>query len=290
MIIKNHSDFTKFFSPAKVNLFLKVINKRPDGYHNIQSLFTFIDLNDEIFVEICESKNETQEIKVDNPLSGCREQDDLIYKACQQILPGHLSISIKVKKNIPQGGGLGGGSSNAATTLIAINQLCKLGLSFNELADIGLKIGADVPFFIHNSSAFVEGVGEKITKVNITPLQILLCYPQTNISTKQIFSAFKLTNKSKELKITAPCNYEQLIHTQGNDLEPYVLLHNDKIKQIYSYLNQYGNARITGTGSCCFLILNDDHQNDEIIKNMPSNVDYYFVSTLNHNKAYNRSI
>lgn len=101
MIIKNHSDFTKFFSPAKVNLFLKVINKRPDGYHNIQSLFTFIDLYDEIFVEIRESKNKTQVIKVDNPLSGCREQDDLIYKACQQILPGHLSISIIVKKKHP---------------------------------------------------------------------------------------------------------------------------------------------------------------------------------------------
>ena len=197
------------YSPAKINLFLKVINQREDGYHNLQSLFTYIDLNDEIKVSL--HKDNKNQIIVNNPSIDCPADEDLIFMACKKILPKNFSIEIDVKKNIPDGAGLGGGSSNAATILIAINDLCSLNLSKKELANIGANLGADVPFFIHNNSAIVEGIGDKITPIDLAPLKLLLCCPSLKISTKDIFTSYKLTNKSKELKITALSNFEDLI-------------------------------------------------------------------------------
>ncbi|MDA0670374.1 MAG: 4-(cytidine 5'-diphospho)-2-C-methyl-D-erythritol kinase [Proteobacteria bacterium] len=280
--------YVKFKSPAKLNLFLNVVGRKPDGYHNLQSIFTFVDLHDELFFQI--EKNGLRKITVNNPTVHTSFFDDLIYKACEHILPKEYSIDIKVNKIIPQGGGLGGGSSNAATTLIAINQLCQLNMSQKQLADVGVSLGADIPFFIHNKNAFVEGVGEKITPINLKPMQFLICYPCVNISTKEIFGAFKLTNKSKELKITALSNYDEIINTQGNDLEDYILDKNIKIKQLLNYLRRFGNAKITGTGSSCFLILKENIDVEAVIKELPTDTVFFKSRSLDHNVAYNSSL
>jgi 4-diphosphocytidyl-2-C-methyl-D-erythritol kinase len=280
--------YVKFKSPAKLNLFLNIIDRKPNGYHNLQSIFTFVDLYDELFFKI--ERSESRQITVNNPSVQTSLFDDLIYKACELILPKEYSVDIQVNKIIPQGGGLGGGSSNAATTLIAINQLCHMNLSQKQLADLGLSLGADIPFFINNKNAFVEGIGEKITPINLKPMQFLICYPCKNISTKEIFSAFKLTNKSKELKITALSNYDDIINTQGNDLEEYILDKNIKIKHLLNYLRQFGNAKITGTGSSCFLILKENIDVEAVIKELPADTVFFISRSLEHNVAYNSSL
>jgi 4-diphosphocytidyl-2-C-methyl-D-erythritol kinase len=280
--------YVKFKSPAKLNLFLNIIDRKPDGYHNLQSIFTFVDLCDELFFKI--ERSDSRKIMINNPSVQTSLFDDLIYKACERILPKEYSVDIKVNKIIPQGGGLGGGSSNAATTLIAINQLCHLNLGQKQLADLGLSLGADIPFFINNKNAFVEGIGEKITPLNLKPMQFLICYPCVNTSTKEIFSAFKLTNKSKELKITALSNYDDIINTQGNDLEEYILDKNIKIKQLLNYLRQFGNAKITGTGSSCFLILKEDIDVEAVIKELPADTVFFKSRSLEHNVAYDSSL
>ena len=280
--------YVKFKSPAKLNLFLNIIDRKPDGYHNLQSIFTFVDLCDELFFKI--ERSDSRKIMINNPSVQTSLFDDLIYKACERILPKEYSVDIKVNKIIPQGGGLGGGSSNAATTLIAINQLCHLNQNQEQLTDLGASLGADIPFFINNKNAFVEGIGEKITPINLKPMQFLICYPCINISTKEIFSAFKLTNKSKELKITALSNYDDIINTQGNDLEEYILDKNIKIKQLLNYLRQFGNAKITGTGSSCFLILKENIDVEAVIKELPADTVFFKSRSLEHNVAYNSSL
>ena len=274
-----------YHSPAKINLFLRVISKREDGYHNLQSLFTFINLYDEIKITL--RKDNKNQIIVNNPTIDCPKDEDLILKACQSILPKGLSANIEVKKNIPVGAGLGGGSSNAATILIAINDLCNLNLSKEKLIKIGLYLGADVPFFIHNSSAIVEGLGEKITSIELAPIDLLLCCPAIKISTKDIFTSYKLTNKSKELKITALKNYENIIDVLGNDLENFVRHKIKVVDNLLSYLQTFGVAKLTGTGSGCFLILNERISLDQVKQNLPKNVRVYEVSSVNYNIAYN---
>ena len=274
-----------YYSPAKINLFLRVINKRKDGYHNLQSLFTFINLYDEIKITLRDDNK--NQIVVNNPTVDCPNEEDLILKACKSILPVGLSAKIDVKKNIPIGSGLGGGSSNAATILIAINDLCNLNLSKEKLIKIGLHLGADVPFFIHNSTAIVEGLGEKITPIELTPMHLLLCCPAIKISTKEIFNSYKLTNKSKELKITALKNYEKIIDVLGNDLENFVRHKIKVVDDLLSYLQTFGVAKLTGTGSGCFLILNERISLDQVKQNLPKNVNVYEVSSVNYNSAYN---
>lgn len=274
-----------YYSPAKINLFLRVINKRKDGYHNLQSLFTFINLYDVIKITLRDDNK--NQIVVNNPTVDCPDEEDLILKACKSILPVGLSAKIDVKKNIPIGSGLGGGSSNAATILIAINDLCNLNLSKEKLIKIGLHLGADVPFFIHNSTAIVEGLGEKITPIELTPMHLLLCCPAVKISTKEIFNSYKLTNKSKELKITALKNYEKIIDVLGNDLENFVRHKIKVVDDLLSYLQTFGVAKLTGTGSGCFLILNERISLDQVKQNLPKNVNVYEVSSVNYNSAYN---
>lgn len=274
-----------YYSPAKINLFLRVINKRKDGYHNLQSLFTFINLYDVIKITLRDDNK--NQIVVNNPTVDCPDEEDLILKACKSILPVGLSAKIDVKKNIPIGSGLGGGSSNAATILIAINDLCNLNLSKEKLIKIGLHLGADVPFFIHNSTAIVEGLGEKITPIELTPMHLLLCCPAIKISTKEIFNSYKLTNKSKELKITALKNYEKIIDVLGNDLENFVRHKIKVVDDLLSYLQTFGVAKLTGTGSGCFLILNERISLDQVKQNLPKNVNVYEVSSVNYNSAYN---
>jgi 4-diphosphocytidyl-2-C-methyl-D-erythritol kinase len=211
-------------APAKVNLFLHVIGRRPDGYHLLQSVFELIDWSDEVRL----SKGPGTEITRKGDLIGPAEQDLAVRAArALQATPrwrakGSPGAAIEVRKEIPAGAGLGGGSSDAATTLMGLNRLWGLGLSQGQLAEIGLGLGADVPFFIHGAPAFVEGVGEKLSAIASRQRWLVLAVPRTPVATGAVFGAPELTRNTKPLKIEGFAEAAALpVWVFGqNDLEP----------------------------------------------------------------------
>ena len=190
--------FEKFLAPAKLNLFLKIKNKRTDGYHNLQSVFQLISLYDEISIRVRDDNKIN--FKNSNPL--IPKEKDIAYKACILLLDKmSIGVDIEIKKNIPIGSGLGGGSSDAATILMAINRICHLGLSKTNLMQLGLELGADVPFFIFGKNAWVEGIGDQLYPISIPDFDYVVAVPNISIPTSSIFASFKLTNNANPLKI-----------------------------------------------------------------------------------------
>ncbi|MGO1502459.1 MAG: 4-(cytidine 5'-diphospho)-2-C-methyl-D-erythritol kinase, partial [Marinobacter sp.] len=189
-------------SPAKLNLFLHIVDQRPDGYHELQTLFQFLDYGDDITLTLTP---EHPGVSLEDPIPGVPDEDNLIVKAALALTekaPGELpGVSIGIKKRLPMGGGLGGGSSNAATTLLGLNHLWKLGLELDELAEMGLILGADVPVFVRGHAAFGEGVGEKLTPAFPPEDWFLVLKPNCNINTAKIFSAQGLTRDTPRIKI-----------------------------------------------------------------------------------------
>jgi 4-diphosphocytidyl-2-C-methyl-D-erythritol kinase len=263
-------------SPAKLNLFLKILKKREDHYHELQSTFQFIDLYDVLTFKFTKSTKK-KEVVVSNPTINCKAQEDLIYKAAQSLLPDGYRVEIIVEKNIPEGGGLGGGSSNAALTLLTINHLLSLNNSQDNLINLGQSLGADIPFFLGQSNAFVEGIGEKITPLNIPEKHFLLIYPGVKVSTQEIFKEFKLTKETKPLKITGSRNDDNYkIPYNYNDLENVTLSKYPDIALQMNLLKELGQPRLTGTGSCFFIEMQKDVLNKldldalKLIKNAKS--------------------
>ena len=184
--------YQEFLAPAKLNLFLHVINKRLDGYHNIQTVFQLIDLYDNLFIKT----NESGLIRRTSHHSNIQESDDLTIKAAHLLKPfanKQSGADIFIKKTIPMGGGLGGGSSDAATALIALNALWDCQLTQQELQELALKLGADVPFFIFGQNAWAEGIGEKLTPFQTTPQDYLVIAPRETVSTREVFESLELT-------------------------------------------------------------------------------------------------
>ncbi|WP_100640083.1 4-(cytidine 5'-diphospho)-2-C-methyl-D-erythritol kinase [Marinobacter salexigens] len=238
-------------SPAKLNLFLHIVGRRPDGYHELETLFQFLDYGDDITLTLT---SERPGIRLESPIPGVSDDDNLIVKAARALarktpdeLPG---VSISINKRLPMGGGLGGGSSNAATTLLGLNYLWKLGLGLDELADIGLTLGADVPVFVHGHAAFGEGVGEKLTPAFPPEDWFLILKPACNINTGKIFSAQGLTRDTPKMTI-APA-FEGDASRYRNDCEDVVNKLYPEVKQSMEWLTQFGPARLTGTGACIF--------------------------------------
>ena len=192
--------YKEFLAPAKLNLFLHVLNKRADDYHNIQTVFQLIDLYDNIFIRT----NKTGVIRRTSEHTDIQESNDLSIKAALLLKPfadSHSGADIFIKKTIPMGGGLGGGSSNAATTLIALNALWQCQLTQKELQGLALKLGADVPFFIFGQNAWAEGVGEKLTPFSTLPQDYLVIAPKETVSTREVFESLELTKDRIPLKI-----------------------------------------------------------------------------------------
>ncbi|OBT15996.1 4-(cytidine 5'-diphospho)-2-C-methyl-D-erythritol kinase [Vibrio sp. UCD-FRSSP16_10] len=253
-------------SPAKLNLFLYITGRRPNGYHDLQTLFQFIDFGDEITIKA----NSSGEISITPQLEGVPTQQNLIWKAAvalrEQVGIASLGADIQINKILPMGGGIGGGSSNAATTLVALNYLWQLNLPLVQLAQIGLKLGADVPVFVQGFSAFAEGVGESLTKVDPQQKWYLVVRPNVSISTADIFSHPDLTRNSikrswQELK-SSP--YE-------NDCEKIVRLLYPEVDKQLSWLLQYAPSRLTGTGSCVFAEFNTQQEAKAILRQLPEN-------------------
>jgi len=238
-------------SPAKLNLFLHIVGRRPDGYHELQTLFQFLDYGDDITFTLTP---EQPGVRLTESVNGVPDEDNLIVRAAQALesratttLPG---VSIQLVKRLPMGGGLGGGSSNAATTLLGLNYLWHMDLSLDELAEIGLKLGADVPVFVRGHAAFGEGVGEKLTPANPPEDWFVVLKPACDINTGKIFSEEGLTRDTP--KITIAPAFEGDASRYRNDCEDVVRKLYPEVDQSLEWLSQFGPARLTGTGACIF--------------------------------------
>lgn len=237
-------------APAKLNLFLHVTGRRDDGYHELQTAFRLIDLADTLrFAARGDGK-----VTLRHPLAGVPPEQDLCLRAANllKLATGHKGgVEIELDKRIPVGGGLGGGSSDAATTLIVLNHLWQLGLRRRELQELGLKLGADVPVFVFGESAFAEGVGEQLTSLALPAAWYLVLVPPVEVPTAAVFAAPELTRESKPIKITAFFNgLEQ--RTLRNDLEPVVSKRYPEVARHLAWLKQHGEARMSGSGACVF--------------------------------------
>ncbi len=238
-------------SPAKLNLFLHITGQRPDGYHELQTLFQFLDYGDDITLTLTPQR---PGVRLETSMADVPDEDNLITRAALALaekapeeLPG---VSISIKKRLPMGGGLGGGSSNAATTLLGLNYLWGLNLGLDELAELGLILGADVPVFVRGHAAFGEGVGEKLTPAFPPEDWFLVLKPNCNINTGKIFSAQGLTRDTPRIRIALA--FEGDASGYRNDCEDVVRRLYPEVNQGMEWLTQFGPARLTGTGACIF--------------------------------------
>ena len=275
--------YSKFSAPAKLNLFLKIINKRKDGYHNLQSIFQLIDLQDNIFIKI---RHEDTQININNSSLLIKPENDLAFKAAQSILSNRqLGADIFINKKIPLGAGLGGGSSNAATVIMAINKLAKFNLSKTDLIKSSLKLGADIPFFINGVNAWVEGVGEILYDIKIPNSTYVVMVPNLSINTKTIFSGFKLTNSTIPLKIASSFNAVKHDFVK-NDLEETVIKKYEKMTELLRWMSCFGNAKMSGTGSSIFIRTKNLNMAKSIKENKPRNTDCFIVKGLSVHPFY----
>lgn len=261
-------------SPAKLNLFLHITGRRDDGYHELQTLFQLIDLNDWLSFE----QTEQLEIQIEG-LDSVEVEQNLIFKATQLLQPWAkrlTGLKISIEKHIPMGAGLGGGSSNAATTLIVVNQLWQCGLNTEQLAELGVKLGADVPIFVHGQNAWAEGIGERLTWVNLAQKQYIVLKPDCFISTQLLFSQKALTRNEKSSKF---CAYQQTPSDFKNNFEPLARSLYKEVDEAMQYLDQFGVAKLTGTGACVFVEVTLDMPVNDILANAPCKA--YLVNSLN---------
>jgi len=262
-------------APAKLNLFLQVTGRRPDGYHTLQTLFTFVDYGDTLdFV-----RTEDGEIRQQYPLSGIAAQEDLCIRAAQLLQQesktGYGAV-IGIRKKIPLGGGLGGGSSDAATTLLVLNRLWGLGWARERLAALGLQLGADVPVFIGGHAAFAEGIGERLTPVTVPEPWYLIAHPGIAVSTREIFEAPDLTRDSIPVKM---CDFS--VGFGRNDLQSVVMRRYPQIARLLEWLDHFGEARMTGSGACCFVPFEDASRAESALLQMPSEYKGFIARGMN---------
>jgi 4-diphosphocytidyl-2-C-methyl-D-erythritol kinase len=262
-------------APAKLNLMLHITGQRDDGYHNLQTLFQFLDYSDQLHFEVLPGNS----IEVISELTGVATQDNLIYRAAR-LLQQHsncpLGARIELKKILPMGAGLGGGSSDAATSLIALNQLWQLNYDLPTLAEIGLQLGADVPVFIHGRAAWAEGVGEQLTAVKPIQNWYVVITPPCHVSTAEIFSHKELTRNSSAITIAAA-----LEGGGRNDCQPVVLALYPQVKKALSWLNQFATARMTGTGSSIFADFVSREQAQQVLDQLPTGLTGFIAQGQN---------
>ena len=270
-------------SPAKLNLFLHITGRRENGYHELQSIFQLIDLYDWLEFEV----NDTTDIHIQG-LNSVDLEQNLIYKATQILKPyakQTTGLNIAIEKHIPMGAGLGGGSSNAATTLIVVNQLWQCSLDTQKLAELGLQLGADVPIFVHGRNAWAEGIGEQLTFIDLAPKQYIVLKPDCFISTQLLFSQKTLTRNTKPTKF---CGYQIKPSDFGNNFEPVARSLYSEVDEAMRYLDQFGQAKLTGTGACVFTEVTAEMNVDDILAHSPCTA--YFVNSLNESPLRNFTV
>ena len=260
-------------APAKLNLFLHVTGRRPDGYHLLQTVFQLVDHGDLLHFSV----RDDGIIRRTTDIPDVPEASDLVFRAAQLLKaavrakPGteNLGADIAIDKRLPMGGGLGGGSSDAATTLLALNHLWQTGLTRAELIALGLQLGADVPFFLFGQNAFAEGVGEALVAVETPSCWYVVIEPGVAVPTAAIFSDPELTRNSKAVRISdfskAPIGFGK------NDLQVVATKLFPSVDQAIEWLKQYGDARMTGSGACVFCAFSKEQQADEVLQEIRKN-------------------
>ena len=260
---------THWPSPAKLNLFLYITGQRTDGYHSLQTLFQFLDYGDTIDIAL----RGDGEIRLLTPVEGVAHEDNLIVRAARLLmkvasesnrLPKGSGADISIDKRLPMGGGLGGGSSNAATVLVALNHLWQCGLSIDELAALGLTLGADVPVFVRGHAAFAEGVGEILTPVEPEEKWYLVAHPGVSIPTPVIFNDPDLPRNTpkRSIKTFLKCEF-------GNDCEVIARKRFREVDAALSWLLEYAPSRLTGTGACVFAEFDTESRARQVLEQAP---------------------
>lgn len=251
-------------APAKLNLFLHILGRRADGYHELQTLFQFLDHADELHF----APREDGQIRLHTDVPGVPHDSNLIVRAARQLQEqsgSRLGADIWLDKHLPMGGGIGGGSSDAATTLVGLNHLWQLGWDEDRLAALGLGLGADVPVFVRGRAAFAEGVGEKLTPVELEEPWFLVAVPQVFVSTAEVFSDPELTRD------TAPIKVRSLLGVDGrNDCQTVVEKRYPAVRNALMLLNKFTSARLTGTGACVFGSFPNQGDADKVRRQLPA--------------------
>ena len=253
-------------APAKLNLFLHVVGRRDDGYHLLQTVFRFLDFGDELELTV----RHDGEVRLLAPLPGVATESDLCWRAAR-LLQRHtgcrLGADIRLTKRLPLGGGLGGGSSDAATVLLALNRLWRLDLPRAELQALGLGLGADVPVFVFGRSAFAQGVGEVLAPWTPSPASYVVLTPPVHVSTPAIFAHPGLTRNTPAVTIAA------LLDGYGhNDLEPVACALNPELVEHLDWLKQWGDGRMTGSGACVFAAFSDRPEAARVFARRPGSM------------------
>ena len=262
-------------APAKLNLMLRIVGRRADGYHLLQTVFQFIDLADRLFFDL-RSDGQVRRI---SDLDGVMPEDDLVVRAArllQRVSGCAQGVDIRLEKNIPMGGGLGGGSSDAATTLLALNRLWRCGQNEAALIDLGRQLGADVPVFIHGHAAWAEGVGDELTDIEPpTPLYFLLA-PPVRVDTAKIFQEPELTRNSRRITIR-----DFLAGERGNDCLAVVRKRYPEVARAYDWLGEKAEAQLTGTGACMFVSCNRRADAESLLMQRPPGSAAWVVNGMN---------
>lgn len=256
-------------SPAKLNLFLYITGQRPDGYHTLQTLFQFLDYGDTLTIK----PRSDGQLRLLTPVEGVPDEENLIIRAARllmkaaaasQRLPAGSGADISIEKRLPMGGGLGGGSSNAATVLVALNHLWQCGLSEDELAALGLTLGADVPVFVRGHAAFAEGVGEVLTPVEVAEKWYLVAHPGVSIPTPIIFRDPELPRNTpvRSIETLLKCEF-------GNDCEVIARKRFREVDDVLSWLLEYAPSRLTGTGACVFAEFDTELAARQVLEQAP---------------------
>ncbi|MDG1906930.1 MAG: 4-(cytidine 5'-diphospho)-2-C-methyl-D-erythritol kinase [Arenicella sp.] len=275
----NNPDLPIWLAPAKINLFLHVVGKRSDGYHELQTIFQFLDFADEMSFSV----NLDGELERSYDF-GFNRASDLNLRAAATLRDfvgkPELGTIINLDKKIPMGGGLGGGSSNAATTLIALNHLWGLALDKKTLQELGLSLGADVPVFVAGHSAWAEGIGEILTPISLPTPWYLVLFPDEGVSTNEIFSQNQLTGRAQMKKIRALRN-QSVLSVGENDLEPIVRRLVPEVDYLICWMEKFGKVRMTGSGSSVFMPCDSERKANELLARRPESIQGFVAKGIN---------
>lgn len=250
-------------APAKLNRLLHITGRRADGYHELQTLFQFLEYGDTLHFQ----RRDDGQIRLTPALDGVDEQDNLIVRAARLLQdetgPRH-GIDITLDKRLPMGGGLGGGSSNAATTLLALNRLWQLGLGLDHLAALGLRLGADVPVFVKGHAAWAEGIGERLVSVELDTPWFVVLHPGVTVATPSVFNAAQLTRDTPPISMARAL--QEGFDAWRNDCEPTVRRLYPAVSEALDWLSEFAPTRLTGTGACVFCHVTHEREADRILQ------------------------
>ncbi len=269
-------------APAKINRFLHITGQREDGYHLLQTVFQFLDFGDELAFRVTEASA----VKRITVLEGVSEAEDLTVRAAlmlQKKAEIRQGVEISINKQLPMGGGLGGGSSDAATTLVALNHLWGAGLTEDELAALGLRLGADVPVFVRGFAAWAEGVGEVLRPITLDEPWFLVVIPPCHVATDKVFSSQNLTRDCSPIKIR---NF--LSGAVENVCEAVVFRLYPEVEEVARWLGQYAPARMSGTGACVFAPFTSEAEAGHVLEQLPARWRGFVARGLNRSSLMDR--